>query len=44
MIYIIMDIQDNMNYIDIDEYLRLFYKESAKKEQQIRLKRLRDTI
>jgi len=35
-----MDIQDNMNYIDIDDYLSFFYKEVAKKERRLRLKEL----
>lgn len=35
-----MDIQDNMNYIEFDDYLSFFYKEVAKKERRIRLKEL----
>ena len=37
-----MDIQDNMNYIDIDDYLCFYYKDLAKKEQLIRLKIISD--
>jgi hypothetical protein len=37
-----MDIQDNTNYIDFDDYLQFLYKELAKKEQQKRQKMLSD--
>ena len=42
MISIDMDIQDNMNYIDIDDYLCFYYKDLAKKKQLIRLKIISD--